>query len=202
MMRMPAPHSSPHEVSARERILATAHDLFYRDGIRATGVDRLIAESGVAKLTFYRHFASKDALVREFLDFRHWRWMAWFIDALGRHGAAAAAPGNTRVLLLADALQEWVTQPDFRGCAFINSVVEVAQALPDAADIARAHKAEMTQVIAELLPDSATRELLADAAALAFDGAIVRAQMAADAAERDAAVGTLRTVLGALVARR
>jgi len=199
---MPSPTSAATDPSARERILATAHDLFYRDGIRATGVDRLIAESGVAKLTFYRHFASKDALVREFLDFRHRRWMAWFIDALGRHGAASPAEGHARLLLLADVLQEWTEQPDFRGCAFINSVVEIAQALPEAVDIARAHKAEMTQVIAELLPDSATRELLADAAALVFDGAIVRAQMAGDTAGREAAVGTLRTVLGALVARR
>ena len=199
---MPSSTSAAADPSARERILATAHDLFYRDGIRATGVDRLIAESGVAKLTFYRHFASKDVLVREFLDFRHRRWMAWFIDALGRHGAASPAEGHARLLLLADVLQEWTEQPDFRGCAFINSVVEIAQALPEAVDIARAHKAEMTQVIAELLPDGATRELLADAAALVFDGAIVRAQMAGNAAGREAAVGTLRTVLGALVARR
>ena len=72
---------------ARERILVTAHELFYRDGLRATGIDRIIAESGVAKLTFYRHFPSKDALIRTFLDYRHERWMAWFVDALGRHGA-------------------------------------------------------------------------------------------------------------------
>jgi len=199
---MPAKPSPAADLSARERILATAHDLFYRDGIRATGVDRLIAESGVAKLTFYRHFASKDALVREFLDFRHRRWMAWFIDALGRRGAASPAEGHARLLLLADVLQEWTEQPDFRGCAFINSVVEIAQALPEAVDIARDHKAEMTQVIAELLPEGATRMLLADAAALVFDGAIVRAQMAGDASGRAAAVATLRTVLGTLVARR
>lgn len=199
---MTSPALPVADLPARDRILATAHDLFYRDGIRATGVDRLIAESGVAKLTFYRHFASKDALVREFLDFRHRRWMAWFIDALGRRGAASASEGHARLLLLADVLQEWTEQPDFRGCAFINSVVEIAQALPEAVDIARAHKAEMTQVIAELLPDGATRELLADAAALVFDGAIVRAQMAADGPARTAAVTTLRTVLTALVARR
>ena len=58
---------------ARERILVTAHELFYRDGLRATGIDRLIAESGVAKLTFYRHFPSKDDLIRTFLDYRHQR---------------------------------------------------------------------------------------------------------------------------------
>eukprot|EP01031_Cornospumella_fuschlensis_P009142 gene9142-11228_t len=54
---------------ARDRILVTAHDLFYRDGIRATGIDRIIAESGVAKLTFYRHFPSKDELVKAFLNY-------------------------------------------------------------------------------------------------------------------------------------
>ncbi|MHB1528956.1 MAG: TetR/AcrR family transcriptional regulator [Acidiferrobacteraceae bacterium] len=71
---------------ARERILLTANDLFYREGIRATGIDRVIAESGVAKATFYRHFASKNDLVREYLEYRHHRWMDWFKDALPRHG--------------------------------------------------------------------------------------------------------------------
>ena len=83
-------------LSARDRILGTAHDLFYRDGIRATGIDRLIAESGVTKVTFYRHFPSKNDLVRAFLDLRHARWMAWFVDALGRRGAdTPAAPPTT-----------------------------------------------------------------------------------------------------------
>ena len=198
------PSSAPHdaELPARERILSTAHDLFYRDGIRATGVDRLIAESGVAKLTFYRHFPGKDALVRAFLDHRHARWMAWFIDALGRHGAAGAATGSAHLMLLADVLDEWCAQPDFRGCAFINTVVELGPSMPEAMAVVQAHKTEMTQVIAQLLPEGPTQGLLADAAAMAFDGAIVRAQMAGDAAGRDAAVATLRAVLGALVARR
>ncbi|WP_043114718.1 TetR/AcrR family transcriptional regulator [Pseudacidovorax intermedius] len=199
-MPSPAPHDA--ELPARDRILSTAHDLFYRDGIRATGVDRLIAESGVAKLTFYRHFPSKDALVRAFLDHRHARWMAWFIDALGRHGANEAAHGSAHLLLLADVLDEWGAQPDFRGCAFINTVVELAPALPEAVAVAQVHKAEMTQVIAQMLPEGPLQGLLADAAALAFDGAIVRAQMATDEGGRQAAVATLRAVLSALVARR
>jgi len=86
--------------AARERILHTAHDLFYRDGIRATGIDRMIAESGVAKLTFYRHFPSKNDLVLAFLDHRHARWMEWFEGALRRHG------GHTRALV--PALAEWL----------------------------------------------------------------------------------------------
>jgi AcrR family transcriptional regulator len=159
--------------SARERILATAHDLFYRDGIRATGVDRLIAESGVAKLTFYRHFASKDDLVRAFLGHRHERWMAWFVDALGRHGAGQ----GTGLQPLLDALEEWFRDPAFRGCAFINSVVEVGASLQGAADMARRHKQEMEQVIAELLPPGPQRMARAQAIGVALDGAIVRAQM-------------------------
>ena len=59
------------ELAPPERILLTAHDLFYRDGIRATGIDRVIAESGVAKKTFYRYFPSKDDLIVAFLEYRH-----------------------------------------------------------------------------------------------------------------------------------
>ncbi len=158
---------------ARERILLTAHELFYRDGIRATGVDRLIAESGVAKLTFYRHFASKNDLVRAFLDCRHERWMAWFVDALGRHGAVAGGG----LAPLVPTLAEWFDSPTFRGCAFINSVVEMGGSLVDVADIALRHKQEMVEVIVNMLPKSADQQATADAAALAMDGAMVRAQM-------------------------
>ena len=104
---------------ARERILLTAHDLFYADGIRATGIDRVIAEAGVTKVTFYRHYPSKDDLVRAFLDYRHDRWMAWFIDALARHGARE----GDGLFALGPALAEWFGQGGYRGCAFINTVV-------------------------------------------------------------------------------
>ena len=79
-------------------------------------------------------------------------------------------------------------------------LVEIADALPEAVGISRAHKDEMTDVILQLLPTGPRREALAQGAALAFDGAIVRAQMAADTNERRAAAETLRGVLRALVA--
>lgn len=158
---------------ARDRILATAHDLFYRDGVRATGVDRLIAESGVAKLTFYRHFPAKDDLVRAFLAWRHERWMAWFVDALGRHGAR---PGGG-LQPVAAAMAEWFADPAFRGCAFINVVAETGDSIAGAAGIARQHKAEMLSVIADLLPAGPRRDAQAAAAATAVDGAIVQAQV-------------------------
>ncbi len=175
---------------ARERILVTAHALFYRDGIRATGVDRLIAESGVAKLTFYRHFPSKDDLVRAFLDYRHQRWMAWFVDALGRHGAT---PGGG-LMPVADALAEWFADPAFRGCAFINSVAEVGGSLPDVLAIARRHKQDMTDVLAGLVPAGRTQSEVAGAAAVAVDGAIVQAQITGGVA----ALVPLRALLAAL----
>jgi AcrR family transcriptional regulator len=155
-----------------ERILLAAHDLFYRDGIRATGIDRVIAESGVAKLTFYRQFASKDDLIRAFLDYRHQRWMAWFEDALARHGGDARA--------LVPTLREWFENPDYRGCAFLNSVGELGASLPEVVEIARRHKADMTRAIAALLPASPRRPKLAQAIALAVDGAIVQAQFAGE----------------------
>ncbi|EJL85529.1 transcriptional regulator [Polaromonas sp. CF318] len=177
--------------SPRERILLTAHDLFYRDGLRATGIDRIIAESGVAKLTFYRCFPSKDELIRTFLDYRHERWMAWFVDALGRHGATAG--GGLAPLL--PALAEWFADPQFRGCAFINTTAE-AGALPGVAQIVQKHKNEMRQAIAGLLPAGPRQQAIAGAAALAVDGAIVRAQMEGG----EAALVSLRLLLDALEA--
>ncbi|MDR5783316.1 TetR/AcrR family transcriptional regulator [Caballeronia sp. LZ065] len=152
------------------RILQTAHDLFYRDGIRATGIDRVIAESGVAKKTFYRYFPSKDDLIVAFLEFRHDNWMNWFNDALQRHGGTLSA--------LVPALAEWFGAESYRGCAFINSVVEIGGTLPQAVDIARRHKRDMTSAIRALLPATRTAKADAQALALAVDGAIVGAQFA------------------------
>ncbi len=157
---------------ARERILLTAHALFYRDGIRATGIDRLIAESGVTKVTFYRHFPSKNDLIRTFLADRHQRWMAWFTDALERHGSGS----HKGLDALALTLDEWFHDESFRGCAFINSVGELGSTLPEVIEIARSHKKEMTAAIARLLPPSRQRDQHAQVIALVVDGAIVRAQ--------------------------
>ena len=175
----------------RERILGTAHDLFYRDGIRATGIDRVIAESGVAKLTFYRQFASKDDLILAFLAHRHARWMAWFEDSLARHGGSPAA--------LVPALREWFASADFRGCAFLNSVGELGPALPEVVEATRSHKADMTAAIARLLPPGPGRARHARALALAVDGAIVQAQFGASPA---AALESLAVVVKALQAAR
>lgn len=154
--------------SASERILLTAHDLFYQYGTRATGIDRIIAESGVTKVTFYRHFPSKNALVRAYLEYRHQRWMSWFTNALQRHGKDIWA--------LVPALGEWFRDPQFRGCAFINTVVELAGDLPEVVEIAHRHKDDMIAAIANLLPAGSKIGEMAQVLGIAVDGAIVRAQ--------------------------
>ncbi|MEJ2653907.1 MAG: TetR/AcrR family transcriptional regulator [Acidihalobacter sp.] len=188
-MRTAGTQSEP-QVPARERILLAAHALFYGDGIRATGIDRVIATAGVTKVTFYRHFPSKNDLVLAFLEYRHERWMAWFAQALERHG------GGVNALL--PTLNEWFAAADFRGCAFINSVGELGDALPEVRGVARRHKQDMTDAIAKLLPPSAMRERYARAVAVAVDGAVVHAQFG----EADAALRALEIILEASWAQK
>lgn len=160
--------SAPKGAPPHERILLSAYKLFYREGIRATGVDRVIAEARVTKVTFYRNFPSKKDLILEFLEYRHREWIAGFIDALQRHGG--------RIGAVAPAIAEWLRDEDFRGCAFINSVAELGATMPEVLQISRRHKQEMTEVIKGLLPPSVTRTRDAEAISLAVDGAIIRAQ--------------------------
>lgn len=184
----PSPVSNPR---ARERILLAAHDLFYQEGIRATGVDRVIAASSVTKVTFYRHFLSKNALILEFLQYRHQLWISWFQDALQRHGGNAKA--------IAPTLAEWFRDDGFRGCAFINSVGELGGAMPEVIEITRQHKQEMTAVIASVLPPSRLRLRDAQAIALAVDGAIIRAQF--DEMPDDALLGLERILKSLLISK-
>ena len=180
------------ELSARERILLTAHDLFYSDGVRATGIDKVIAEARVTKVTFYRHFPSKNDLIRAYLDYRHERWMNWFKDALNRHGAT----NGQRLNALVPTMAEWFNNPIYRGCAFINTVSELGGVLPDVLEISSRHKQDMTNVIAELLPETPNRLAIANAAAIAVDGAIVKAQL--DNNAKLAALQGLSMLLSAL----
>jgi len=108
--------------TGRERILETAYELFSRHGTRAVGVDRIIAESGAAKMTLYRNFASKDELILEFLRVRDERWTrAWLQAEVESRAADPAA----RMLAIFDVFGEWFARDDFEGCAFINVMLEL-----------------------------------------------------------------------------
>ena len=149
-------------VPGRERILATAYDLFSRHGTRAVGVDRIIAESGVAKMTLYRNFASKDELILAFLARREEQWTrAWLQGEV----EARADTGGGRLLAIFDVFDEWFQRDDFEGCSFINVMLEVTELGHPVREAAVAHLAEIRTFLSGLAesagvpdPDSFARQ--------------------------------------------
>src|SRR4051795_3881655 len=106
---------------ARARTRDSASELVTQHGVRAVGVDRIVAESGVAKMSLYRHFPSKDELVLSFLQEREERWTRdWLAAEVERR---AALPAD-RMLAIFDVFGEWFQLADFEGCAFINVLLE------------------------------------------------------------------------------
>ncbi|PDS35028.1 TetR family transcriptional regulator [Rhizobium anhuiense] len=107
-------------LAPRERILKTASDLFYRLSINSVGIDRIIAESGVAKMTFYKHFPSKAALIATYLRHNRAIWFQMLATATEKPGLSA----TERVLAIFDALEEPLRAPTFRGCSFARGLAE------------------------------------------------------------------------------
>jgi AcrR family transcriptional regulator len=107
--------------TARDRILDTAQELFYSRGIRAVGIDMIIEKSGVAKMSLYRNFPSKDDLFAAYLERTSDRYWAWWAQVMARH------PNNPKqqLLDLFQATVERVRRPEYRGCAFVNAAAEI-----------------------------------------------------------------------------
>jgi len=108
--------------SGRERVVRAAYDLFSQHGTRAVGVDTVIAQAGVAKMTLYRNFASKDDLILAFLQRREVLWThGWVQSESQRRGDTPAR----RLLAIFEIFGEWFAQPGFEGCSFITTLLEV-----------------------------------------------------------------------------
>ena len=162
-------------IPARDRIMAAASELFYREGIHSVGIDRIIAESGVAKMSLYNHFKSKDALIAAWLEEQEDSWCSWFRAQL----ASKASDPRDRLLAVFDVLQDWFQQPNFRGCPFINSTVELAKPEHPGYQVAQVHQ----QTIANDIRDLVIQAEFDDADALAsqflilVEGATIVAMM-------------------------
>ncbi|WP_354643243.1 TetR/AcrR family transcriptional regulator [Kitasatospora camelliae] len=158
---------------ARARLLSTAEDLFYAEGIRAVGVDRILTESGVGRASFYRHFAGKDDLVVAVLQGRDIRWRQWLRESVD----ARDLPPEQRPLAVFDALAERFARQDFRGCAFVNTMVEAADRGSAAHRVAAGHKASVVAYLDGLLTGAGYEDhaALAEQLVLLIDGAIVTA---------------------------
>ena len=175
---------------ARQRILETADRLFYQDGLRAVGIDRIIAEANVAKMSLYKHFPSKDDLILAVLKHREEGVLEFFRSTMERHGKKAKNP----LRAFFAALKEWFETPGFRGCAFQNAAVELADPVHPGTEFVRGHKQRFSEFLRGLVEEAIGKSAakVAPAVALLVEGAVVTAviQGSPDAADvaRDAAL--------------
>ena len=213
--RFPPPHTAPSRgfsysygrvaegrpavildpVGARDRIVDTAYDLFSRHGVRAVGVDRIVAESGVAKMSLYRHFPSKDDLVLTFLQERHRRWTnEWLRAEAERRGATAAE----RMLAIFEVFGEWFAIEDFEGCSFINVLLEY----DDRENAIRQATVEHLRNIRSFLRELATEAGASDPEALAHQWHILMKGSIVAAGEGDQLAARRAREIGQLLLER
>jgi AcrR family transcriptional regulator len=172
-------------VSRKEHLIDTALRLFEREGYHATGIDRILAEAGVAKMTLYNHFRSKDELILAALRARDSR----FRNDVMRELAGRSDDPAERLVLVFDVLADWFEQPGFSGCMFINAAAEYA----DPADPIHAAAAEHKRLFAAYLREEAEAagasnpDELGAQLALLMEGAITTAHISGSGqAARDA----------------
>ena len=186
-MVMESPIPTSQRAPAKGRILDTANELFYEDGIRNVGVDRIIAASAVTKATFYKHYRAKDNLIVEYIQGRHETVRA-NIEAI-----IAAAPDPRAALnaFVAEIAAE-IAAPGFRGCPFINAAAEFPDADHPVRKVVTAHREWYVDTLADMLrrvghpvPGDAADELL-----LARDGAL-SGGYAGDSVAATAALGRI-----------
>lgn len=176
---------APRTGGAKVRILETATRLFYEEGIRNVGVDRLISEASVTKATFYKHYGSKDNLILAYIRAQHDAAVAKF-EALVADADSPA--GAIRAWVAAVSGQ--VDQVDFRGCAFLNAAAEYHDPRDPVREVVAMHRDWYTDRLASLL-QAAGHPLAGDGAdelMLARDGAMAGAY-AGDAIAATAALG-------------
>ncbi|HRE81546.1 MAG TPA: TetR/AcrR family transcriptional regulator [Opitutaceae bacterium] len=153
----------------------TAWRLFYRDGYHAVGIDTVLAAAGVAKMTLYKHFKSKEDLIAAVLE----RRSEELIGAYERAITAAGGSATKRLLTLFDVLDAWFRQRDFNGCAFIKAVAEYPDPHAKPHLVSTAHKAAFLRRLTELAKELPARSpaALAQALMLLAEGAIVTAHV-------------------------
>jgi AcrR family transcriptional regulator len=162
--------------SARERLLDTAERLFYAEGVHTVGIDRVLAESGVAKATLYKNFGNKDGLVAAYLDRRH--------ERQAERVSAALARGRTpreQVLNVFESQARLFARPDFRGCAFAAASAEGPAGGPNE-ERSRVYRDYVRGVFRDVLDRAGVTDAASAACQLhlIYDGAQMSARMDPD----------------------
>ncbi len=165
--------ASPH--SARQRILATATDLFSREGYRAVGTDTIIELSVVAKMKLYRHFSAKNDLICRYIEQTIEDFWASFEQVISKH------PGSPREQLVAffEMLASEVADPTFCGCSCLNAAVEFPQLDHPAHQVALQHKQDVRTHFRDLAEQAGAQhpDMLADQLLLLMNGMLMQGRM-------------------------
>ncbi|RRO12650.1 TetR/AcrR family transcriptional regulator [Saccharopolyspora rhizosphaerae] len=188
---MPRPRTPEGELTpAAKRILVTAGELFYEQGINAIGVEAVAEAAGVTKKTLYDRFGSKDQLIVAYLRDRDQRWRKWWQEHLEQH----ATTPSEKLLATFDALAEWMRHNHPRGCAFVNAHAELADTDHPARAVITEHKHWVRNHLASLAheADAPEPERVADELTILLEGVTVVQSLsvieqAADSAKRLAA---------------
>jgi AcrR family transcriptional regulator len=190
------PGQTAKRPSPRERLLAASDELFYRDGVHSTGIDAIIEKAGVAKGSLYYIFGGKDELVATYLRNRHDAWRQRVEAAQARTGDPDA-----KILAIFDAIADYVSLPEFRGCPFTNAAAEAPGGEAQKLAI-KEYRDWLRQTFRKLAADTgvADSQALADALTVLYDGALATAEVNSGA--RDAAMTAKRIARLTLAAAR
>jgi AcrR family transcriptional regulator len=161
-------------ITPKEKLFRTAARLFYQNGYRGTGVDTIAAESGVGKMTLYRHYPSKDDLIVAFLRQSDKDFWDYFEQCT--QGAASA---REKLSAFFQALQQYTLSPACYGCPFINVAVEYPEAGYPGHQVALKHKQRVRARFQQLALEAGAPqpEAVANALLLLMDGAYIAARM-------------------------
>jgi AcrR family transcriptional regulator len=181
------------ELPPSERIIEVARDLFCRNGIHATGIDRILSEAGASKMTLYTRFGSKEALVREVLLREGMEWRTNFFAAIEQSGPDPVQ----QLLYVVPALATWFHSGRFYGCSFMNASAEHAKGDPTLRELAAGHHRQILDFLQARAEAANLAEpaLLSRQILLTIDGTIAALMVAGDEAILSVADRNLRSIL-------
>ncbi len=165
--------------STKEKLIQAGHEIFYREGFLAVGLDRLLKEVGCSKQTFYNHFESKDDLIVAVID-EHHRW--WSQEIRDRIERAAGPDPRKQLMAMFNVMDDIIHSPEYRGCIYINAAVEFPQPKHPAHQSARKAKADGVALLEDLAKRAGASEPLAMAQEIdmIMEGALITHQVAPD----------------------
>ena len=190
---MPAMPARP--ATLREHVLEVASRLFYEKGVRNVGIDEIIKESGVARMTLYNNFGSKDQLVKEYLNRTSETFLAEYREKIDR----AAAEPRDRLVAAFIVLDEWFSSPDFRGCWITNATVEMPKHDGPVRDARESYHAALRVLFLELAHDAEVSEPeeLVELLLVIQRGAIISALLESDPSASERASRVAKRVVEA-----